>query len=136
MTLSKYQRGQILIIYLSTLFVGGSTIALGLLSTGKPLDDLVKNVKVRVSDNERQQQVLDLLEQWKDEGKEKQKVYREQREQLLDLVKDHAATRVQFDNQLEQLLAMDTAAAKRLLDIQYGLRENLTETEWNKILAK
>ena len=136
MRLSRYQHGQILIIYLTTLFVGGSSLALGILSTGKPLKDLAKSVKVHVTDNERQRQVLDLLEQWEDEGKEKQKVYRKQREHLLDLVKDHATNRAQFDNQLEQLLEMDTANSRRLLDIQYGLRDNMTESEWNQVLAR
>ena len=130
------QKGQILIIYLTTLFVGGSSLALGIFSTGKPLDDLIKDVKVHVTDSERQLKALELLNQWNEEGEEKQKVYREQRERLLDLVKDHASTRAQFDAEIEQLLVMDAENAKRLLDIQYALRNSMTESEWNQVLAR
>lgn len=48
------QRGQLLIIYLTTLFMSGS-IALGLLATGKSIKELNKSVKTHVVAPSRQQ---------------------------------------------------------------------------------
>ena len=69
----KKQRGQLLIIYLTTLFIGGSSVALGVLATGQSIKQIEKNVKTHVLDPSKQQQSLALLKQWKDEGKAQKK---------------------------------------------------------------
>ena len=136
MSSSRYQGGQILIIYLTTLFVGGSSLALGIVASGKPLADLENAVEVHVTDDERRRNALDLLEQWEEEGEDRRNVYRDQRERLLDLVKNHASTRDQFDFELSQLLAADEASSRSLLDIQYALRDSMTEAEWTRVMAR
>ena len=129
------QSGQILIIYLTTLFVGGSSVVLGTLATGKPIKEIEKSIKTHITEPSRQQQLLTLLKQWKVEGKQQQKLYSKQRKTLLGLIKNHAADTSAFKSKTVELLDMDKRTAKRLLDIQYGLRENMTREEWDKIFS-
>lgn len=129
------QRGQILIIYLTTMFVGGSSVALGVLATGKTIKELEKGVKVHVLDSTKQQQSLALLERWEDEGKALKKEYKEQRKVLVELIKKHDANMSYFTAKSNELLEMDQRAANRLLDIQYDLRKNMTREEWNKVFS-
>ncbi len=130
------QRGQLLIIYLSTLFIGGSSLALGLLSTGKPLDDLVEAIETMVPAGDRQTRTLRLLDQWGEEGEARQEDYQQQRERLLELLEDHATSRTQFESEIELLLETDKSTASLLLDIQYELRENLTAAEWQQLMTE
>jgi hypothetical protein len=129
----RKQSGQLLIIYLTTLFVGGSTLTLGVLATGQPVKELEKNVKAHVVDKERQQQALLLLGQWQDEGKALKKEYQKQRDSLLELLKQHDADRLAFESAVDKILKMDQKTSTRMLDIQYGLRDTLTQEEWSKV---
>ena len=129
------QRGQILIIYLTTMFVGGSSVALGVLATGKTIKELEKGVKVHVLDSTKQQQSLALLERWEDEGKALKKEYKEQRKVLVGLIKKYDTNMSYFTAKSNELLEMDQRAANRLLDIQYDLRKNMTREEWNKVFS-
>jgi len=130
------QRGQLLIIYLTTVFSGGASIALGVLATGKPLKELEKSIKVNVPDESRQKLSLVLLEEWKDEGKTVQKTYTEDREALFDLFKNYKADKASFKNKIAQVIELDKKTSKHILDIQYDLRKNITKEEWNKIFIK
>ena len=127
------QRGQILIIYLSTLFVGGASLAVGVLATGSPIKDIQKNVKIHVSDKARQESTLALLEQWEDQAKEQKKVYKQQRETLLDLIKAHDSDKTEFNSTINDILAVDEDTSRRVLDIQYELRQHMTADEWAKV---
>jgi len=129
----RKQSGQLLIIYLTTLFVGGSTLTLGVLATGQPVKELEKSVKAHVVDKERQQQALLLLGQWQDEGKALKKEYQKQRDSLLELLKQHDADRLAFESAVDKILKMDQKTSTRMLDIQYGLRDTLTQEEWSKV---
>ena len=129
------QRGQLLIIYLTTLFMSGS-IALGLLATGKSIKELNKSVKTHVVAPSRQQKSLTLLKQWKDEGQIQKKAYKKQRETLLDLIKKHDVNNAAFKATINSMIKMDKENTKRLLDIQYGLRQHIKPGEWNKIFTK
>ena len=129
------QRGQLLIIYLTTLFMSGS-IALGFLATGKSIKELNKSVKTHVVAPSRQQKSLTLLKQWKDEGQIQKKAYKKQRETLLDLIKKHDVNNAAFKATINSMIKMDKENTKRLLDIQYGLRQHIKPGEWNKIFTK
>lgn len=135
MNKSIKQHGQILIIYLTTMFAGGSSVALGVIATGMTINDIEKSVKTYVQDQSRQQQSLVLLEQWEDEGKALKKIYKKQRETLLDLIKKHDADKAAFDTVINEILTMDQQTSRRLLDIQYDLRQNLTAEEWSKVFS-
>lgn len=128
------QQGQVLIIFLTTLFVGGSSVALGVIATGKTLKEFEKGVETHVQDEARQQQVLELLEQWEDEGKALKKEYKKQRESLLDLFKNHSAATAEFDSVINELVTMDQQTTERMLDILYELRQQMTAEEWAKVL--
>lgn len=135
MNIFNRQRGQILIIYLTTLFIGGSSVALGVLATGNTIDDIEKGVKTHVLDTTRQKQSLALLEQREDEGKVQKEKYKEQRETLLSLIKKHDTDKTAFKHAINEILTMDQQTSKRLLDIQYSLRDNLTPKEWQEIFS-
>ena len=129
------QSGQILIIYLTTLFVGGSSLAVGVIAAGKSIDDLMKSAEVVIADSDREKQAMDLFNQWQEEGKSIKEDYSGQRERLLSLIKDHSAKKESFETEIEQLLAFDQSASQRILDIQYELRKTMTKSEWDKVMS-
>ena len=131
----KKQRGQLLIIYLTTMFIGGSSVALGVLATGNTINDIEKGVKTHVLDTTRQKQSLALLEQWEDEGKAQKEKYKEQREILLSLIKKHDTDNAAFKRAIDEILTMDQQTSKQLLDIQYNLRKSMTPKEWAKVFS-
>ena len=131
----KKQSGQLLIIYLTTLFIGGSSVALGVLATGNSINDIEKGVKTHVLDTTRQKQSLALLEQWENKGKAQKKKYKKQRETLLSIIKEHDTDKAAFKRVINEILTMDKQTSKQLLDIQYNLRKNMTSKEWAKIFS-
>ena len=133
MRLKELQRGQVLIIYLSTLFIGGSSLALGMVATGKSIKDLEKAVQQHVSDAAKQNNALELLQQWSKEGKARRDDYKDQRKALISIIEKYDADQTDFKNRITELLEMDNQTAARLLDIQYQLRDNLTAQEWQKV---
>lgn len=135
MTNDMNQRGQALIILVTTLFLGGSSLALGVAATGKNLKEIEKSVKLHVQDTEKQQQSLNLIKQWKKEGKAVVKQYNKKRIALLKQLNKHDANRADLESAASELLELDQQTAKRILDIQYSLRENTTKQEWESIFS-
>lgn len=130
------QYGQLLIIYLTTLFIsGGASLAIGRLATGMTLKDLAKQIKLHVSDPARQQSSKAVLKQWKAEGNALKKEYKEQRETLLDLIKNHGATKSEYDTVINDILTKDQQYSERFLDIQFELRKHIEADEWKNIFA-
>ena len=110
-------------------------MALGVIATGMTIKNIEKSVKTHVQDQARQQQALALLEKWEDEGKALKKEYKKQREILVDLVKKHDAEQAAFDTIINEIITMDQRTSKRLLDIQYDLRQSITTEEWNNVFS-
>jgi hypothetical protein len=130
------QYGQVLIIFLTTLFIGGgASLAVGQLLTGMTLKDLERQITLHVSDPARQKSSLILLEQWKDEGKALQKEYKEQRDKLLDLLEKHDARQSEFDAAIYDTISKGRLESQRFLDIQFELRQHINADEWNKIFS-
>lgn len=129
------QRGQALIILMATLFWGGSSLALGVATTGMTLKEIEKRVKTYVEDTSKQQQSLALLKQWKKEGKAVVKQYNKNRIVLLKQMNRHDADREELESAAKEILDMDQQTSNRILDIQYSLRENMTKAEWEKVFS-
>jgi hypothetical protein len=134
--MSRSQYGQVLIIYLTTLFIGGSSLVLGMVATGKSTKELEKGVKATITDPGRQKHVLDLLEQWEDQGESVHKEYVIKRKALANLITHYGSKKQQFNSIRDELLVMDDQTSKQLLDIQYSLRKAMTRKEWDAVFAK
>lgn len=135
MTNDMNQRGQVLIILVTTLFLGGSSLALGVAATGKNLKEIEKSIKLKVQDIEKQQQSLNLIKQWKKEGKVVVKQYNKRRVVLLKQLNRHDANRTDLETAARALLDLDHQASKRILDVQFSLRENMTKQEWENVFS-
>ena len=133
--MKRRQYGQVLIIYLTTLFIGGSSLVLGVVATGKDTNELEKAVKITVTDSERQSKALGLLSQWEKQGKVVNEQYMKQRKHLAKLIQDHGSKRKQFNSARDEILVMDKNTSKQLLDIQYALRKTMTHKEWDGIFS-
>jgi DNA-binding transcriptional MerR regulator len=129
------QRGQVLIILMTSLFLGGSSLALGVATTGMTLKDIEKSIKIHVQDTSKQQQSLALLKQWKKEGKTLNKQFNKKRVNLLKLMNLHGANRADLELATKEILDIDQQASKRILDINFELRGTMTKQEWESIFS-
>jgi len=135
MTENTNQRGQALIILVTTLFLGGSSLALGVATTGKTLKEIEKSIKLHVQDTAKQQQSLSLIKQWKKEGKAVLKQYNKKRLALLKQLNRHDASRADLESATRDLLDLDQQTSERILDIKFSLRKNMTKQEWESVFA-
>ena len=69
-----------------------------------------------------------------DQVEEIQDKYDDQRKALFKLMKKHDDQKAEIDLMANKVTDLDNTATKKLLDIQYNLRQLITEEEWNKIL--
>lgn len=128
------QRGQVLILLLGGLFLGGG-IAAGLLTTGQPLKDIEKRAKALPLDEVREQRVLELMDAWKDVSKPAWKTRGEPADEIVRLVGERSATREQFLAEFDRLRAAMDAAHEQVLPIREQLRDTLSRDEWNALFA-
>lgn len=129
------QYGQVLIIYLTTLFIGGSSLVLGVVATGKDTNELEKSVKATITDAGHRSEALELLSQWEKQGKVVNEQYMNQRKHLAALIQDYSSKKRQFNSARDGILLMDKTTSKQLLDIQYALRKTMTRKEWDNIFS-
>ncbi len=128
------QRGQVLILLLGGLFFGGG-IAAGLLSTGQPLKDIEKRAKAMPLDETRSEQVLDLVDTWKEISKPTWKTRGEPADEIVRLVGERGATREQFLAEFDRLRSAMDAAQDQVLPIREQLRDTLSRDEWNRLFV-
>jgi len=84
-----------------------------------------------VSDDRRRDSALKIIDDWEKGRKEQEKEFREERAQLVRVMKRHDATREEADLVAakldESILVMD----RRFLDMRFGVRDQLTKEEWD-----
>jgi hypothetical protein len=135
MTLQTNQRGQVLIILLGVLFLGGATLAAGVFGTGKSLGDVGKAVKKQVADENRRDAAREVISRWSSDvdGFLKQTGHRQKT--MTKLMRRHDATRPELTAVIsEQALASDEID-RRALDYRFALKEQLTREEWGRVFA-
>jgi hypothetical protein len=130
------QKGQVLIILLGAMFLGGSAATIRTMATGKSIDTLESDVKRAVKDPVRAQAVLKILEQWKTEGTAFWKAQESHQEAIHTLIARHDATREEFATLEASIGSVDARYTEEFMSIRASIRENMTPQEWQAVFGK
>lgn len=132
MNLRKRQSGQLMLIVLGTLFLGGGA-ATGVFVSGKTIDSIRRDVKALRLDTHRQEEVFALLDRWATIADSTSDDLPEYASALMDLVRQHDATHADFQEALERQRVAFREAEGELLPLRDQLRATLSREEWNRL---
>lgn len=131
------RRGQVLIILVGSMFLmGGSSLAAGVLLSGKTISQIDKAIDQHVKDKARCKQAKSVVEAWKKDTEADIKATEKQQEELIKLMVPHDTTRAQLDARLEDLDVAVGAGVKQALARRDDLRAILTAEEWRAVFTK
>lgn len=134
---AQARRGQVLIILVGSLFfMGGSSVAVGELLTGKSTSKIDKAIEKHVKDEARCRQAKEVVKGWEKTAEEGLKDTNERQAKLLKLMVDRDAKRAQLDAEIAQIDAEFDASVKQVLAERTSLRTILTAEEWSAVFAQ
>jgi glyoxylase-like metal-dependent hydrolase (beta-lactamase superfamily II) len=131
----RRQRGQVLVIIVGTLFLGGTGLATGVLSSGDTLKDMTKNIKALNLADARQDQALDVLKRWKKTLKPVWKAHSKKGDEILDLLEDQYTTEVELRELFAEQADNTADANVQVEGIRDELRAILNKDEWDGVFA-
>jgi hypothetical protein len=131
----RTQRGQVLIILLGALLLGGSGIVVGTLSTGHDIDELKSRVKHAVADPQRAREVRALLDDWEHQGKAYWKAVDKDHKTILTALERHDGKAEDFEPTLADIGAREAASFGQFLELRSSLKARLTPQEWQLVFA-
>jgi len=127
---ARQQRGQVLIILAATLFLGGSSVALGTLATGESIDAIKSKIRNVVKDPEKSRAAQAAVERWRDGARDYFKVSNADHEAIVALVKRRDATRAEFDAVNNRMDERDARVVMEFIATRESLKKQLTREEW------
>ena len=98
-------------------------------------NEAADNVEVVVTDEERRDQALEVIDSMLDRSKEHNKTLDELREQLGDLTVSHDVTAEQFDSLWDEYFELDAQYTKEIIAARFSLTESLSREEWAEIFS-
>lgn len=125
------RNGQVLIILLGALFLGGGAASVLVFVQGQSPRAIREAVKKVVSDDKRRDAALTILEDWEKGNKEQEKELKEERAELVKIMERHDAKREEADLVAAKLDQSMQAMARSFLDMRFGVRDQLTKEEWD-----
>lgn len=125
------RNGQVLIILLGALFLGGGAASVLVFVQGQSPRAIREAVKKVVSDDKRRDAALTILEDWEKGNKEQEKELKEERAELVKIMERHDAKREEADLVAAKLDQSMQAMARSFLDMRFGVRNQLTKEEWD-----
>jgi hypothetical protein len=134
MKLRHAQRGQVLVIVLGALFLGGG-MAAGALSSGSTLKQLGKDIKALELDESREDRALDVLKRWQKSVKPMWKTHSKRTDEVIELLEDQYTT-AETIREIFQLQSGDMADAELVvLGYREELRTVLGKDDWERVFA-
>ncbi len=130
------QSGQVLIILLSTIFLGGAAATITTFIEGHSARDVKKTVKKVVADDSRKDEILELIDTWKKEKKKHDKEVKKGRKSLLKVMERYDGTREELQQASSRLDETIQKIDWSYLDLRFNLKETITRDEWNAIYAR
>jgi hypothetical protein len=131
----RRQRGQVLVIIVGTLFLGGAGLATGVISSGDSLKARKKSIKVLNLDDARQDQALDVLKRWKKTAKPVWKMHLKKGDEILDLLEDQYTTEVELRELFAEQADNTADANVQVEGLRDELRAILSQNEWDRVFA-
>ena len=92
--------------------------------------EAAENIEVVVTDENRRDQALEVIDSMLDRSKEHNKTLDEMREQLGDLTASHDVTLEQFDGLWNEYFELDAQYTKEIIEARFSLKESLSREEW------
>ncbi len=130
------QRGQVLIILLSTIFLGGAATTITTFIKGHPAKDVKKAVKKEVAADARKDEILELIGTWQKEKKKHDKEVKKGRKSILKVMERYDGTREELQQASSRLDETIQKIDRSYLDLRFNLKETITRDEWNAIYAR
>jgi len=128
----RHQRGQVMLIILGSLFLGGGAVT-GAFATGQSLKSIRKEVRHLDIAASRRDGVLDLVDRWEAISGPAVEDFEDYGQALLALLRDQQASPSQFHDLMERQRQSARAAEERLLPLRDELRAALTRSEWDQL---
>jgi len=125
------QRGQILIILLGSMFLGGAASVTTFVE-GSSTKDVKKAIKKVVADETRKDELLTLIKQWDKQHKKTRKQVKKEQKALLNVMTSYDGTRQAMQQAAVLLNESIDNEDKVFLDLKYSMREKLTKEEWEQ----
>lgn len=99
------------------------------------MNEAADNIEVVVTDAERKDQALEVIDAMLDRSKEHNKTFDKMRDQLGDLTASHDVTAEQIDTLWNEYFALDAQYAKEIIEARFSLKESLSREEWAAIFS-
>lgn len=131
----RHQRGQIMLIILGSLFLGGGAVT-GAFATGQPLKSLRKEVQQLDIGSDRSDEVLALFDRWEAISGPAVKDFEDYGQALLALLREQQSSPARFHDLMERQRASTREAEDRLLPLRDELRATLTRPEWDRLFHR
>ena len=129
----RSQSGQVLIILVGTLLMGGSGLAAGLFLTGKTSSEMRKETLAMVEDTDRRDKIKAVFKRWEDEAKRTDKARNKHIDELVALLRSHDTRPADFDPLFATFDEMEKQAFDATLAMRFDLREQLSAEEWRQL---
>lgn len=129
------QGGQILIILLGVMFLGGGAASVIAFVQGQSPREMKEAVKKTVSDEKRRNAVLTVIEDWEKRKEEQDKEFKKGQEQLVKILKRHDAKREEADRVAAELDKSIRDLDRSFLEMRFSVKDQITKKEWDSARA-
>jgi hypothetical protein len=129
----RNESGQVLIILLGTVLMGGSGVAAGLFLTGKTSSEMRKDTLTIVTDEDRRDEIKAVFKRWEDTVKRMDKTRNKSIDELIALMRRHDTEPAAFDQTFAALDELEVQAFDAALTMRFALREQLSAEEWRQL---
>lgn len=131
--MKRKQAGQVLIVLVGSLLMGGSGLAAGLFLTGKTSKQIRKDALTIVADEHRRSEIRTVLKSWEREVKQLDKMRQQRIDGLVALLDKHDAMREEFEPVFTGFDEAERQAFATALAMRFALREQLSAEQWREL---
>jgi len=135
MTLSRRERGQVLILLGAWLLFGGGA-ASALIVYDRPASATKKAIKRVIADADRRDAALSDIRQWESGQKKLDKRVRSARDELFTTLRRRDAQPSEAEPSLARIDAALLEMDRGFLEMRFRLKEHVTSAEWAEIGAR
>jgi len=123
-------------LIIATMLMGGSAVVVGDFATGESLDALRSKIRATVKDPERSRAAQEVLERWREPGKDYFKAAHADHEAISKLTERHDATRAEFNAVNRRTDERDAKVLKEFIATREALSKQLTREEWATVFKR
>jgi hypothetical protein len=127
------QGGQVLIILLGFLFLGGAATSVTTFVKGASPKALKERIETVVSDKKRKDEIVGLIDNWEKAHTNIQNQVRKEQETLLDRLTSYSDTRQDAQKEADKLNILIDKDDQSFIDLSFKMKAMLSREEWSKI---